>query len=150
MISKLMTQALRFFNSRCSTAKTSPSTTTMPMSSSRVFMGTGFFLICRLPKIRLAEKTFSASWAAMASFMARWRRASVWRKIRSCSLIWGSARAGGSSVAGGASSKMNGGSSGGGASSKTKGGSSSGSVLSWAQQMAGSGAMGIRTARLRL
>ena len=47
--SKLMTQALRFFSSRCSTANTSPSTVTMPMSSSSVFIGTGTFRILWVP-----------------------------------------------------------------------------------------------------
>ncbi len=75
--SKLMTQALRFFSSRCSTANTSPSTVTMPMSSSSVFIGTGTLGLLWVPWMRLEEKPRSLAWACMASFMAFWRRASV-------------------------------------------------------------------------
>ena len=125
-MSKLMTQALRFFSSRCSTANTSPWTVTTPMSSSRVFMGMGFFLICRVPKIRLEEKPRSASWAVMASCMAFRRRASVCWNRRSCSDIGGSSWAEGSGSGGGSSGK---------------------GTSSW-QQAGGSGARGRRVTRV--
>ena len=57
-MSKATTQAPRFFSSRLSTANTSPSMTTMPMSSSSSPMGAGARLM-GLPKMALPLSRFS-------------------------------------------------------------------------------------------
>ena len=85
-MSKATTQAPRFFSSRLSMAKTSPSTTTMPMSSSSSPMGVGA-LEMALPKMALPWGFFSRLDGAAAGravfFIAARRMASVRAKASS-------------------------------------------------------------------
>ena len=88
-MSKATTQAPRFFSSRLSMAKTSPSTTTMPMSSSSSPMGVGA-LEMALPKMALpwGFLSFFPGAAGRAVFFRAARRSASVRAKGSAG-VWG-------------------------------------------------------------
>ena len=99
-MSKLTTQAPRFFSSLWSMANTSPSTTTVPKSSSSADMGMGSLRISCWPKISffLGTSLFFSLGRASLRFFRAWRRISS--VLLKASSISGSAGGGAASATG--------------------------------------------------